>query len=299
MRLGWFCAASTKEMIRGGQYFLLAFILLRRTCYPFIGLITQKHFSNHFRLRALQQPSVEWGAKQNERFEIVSDVGIYNIREKESLLHLVLDGSLRSPSLRIFQNTNGPVPRSYLPSLFVLQDNAPIKSFIFYDLIEEGLRWYLDSGGRLSKMEFACSPSQCEVLTEMGFVKNNTAVDDLSRRKIRELYLPANFDILQPSAVQLKRFLEKRLSNSEGNSSTLYDIIGRLMHDMGDPRGAIDPYTRALQANPKSAATFRNLGSAYHAVGDTQLAFASYQQAIQLDPKGLSSLKYKIFILNN
>lgn len=123
----------------------------------------------------------------------------------------------------------------------------------------------------------------------MGFSRSNTLPDDPQRSALRSLYVPADYDILAPSAEQLKRHCEARLSRSEGDASTLHDIIGRIFHDMGDPRSAILPYTKALQANPKSAATFRNLGSAYHSVADNQLAFASYQQAIQLDPQGNAS----------
>jgi tetratricopeptide (TPR) repeat protein len=65
---------------------------------------------------------------------------------------------------------------------------------------------------------------------------------------------------------------------------TLHDVAGRLYHDLGEPKSAIEPYTSALVANPASAGAFRNLGSAYQAVGNAQMAFASYQQAIQVDP---------------
>jgi len=64
----------------------------------------------------------------------------------------------------------------------------------------------------------------------------------------------------------------------------LNDILGRVMHDLGDAEGAIGAYTNALMAVPQSAAVFRNMGSAYQAVGNMQMAFASYQQAVQLDP---------------
>jgi len=218
-----------------------------------------------------------------------SGIGIYKILDKDAILHLITDPQTHSTNLRIHQNTTGPVPRSYLPSLMVLQENSTTASVHLYNLLEEGLRWYLDAGGRLSRMEFACPAQQSDVFSKMGFSRSNTVPDDPQRSALRSLYVSADYDILAPSAEQLKRHCEARLSRSEGDASTLHDIIGRIFHDMGDPRSAILPYTKALQANPKSAATFRNLGSAYHSVADNQLAFASYQQAIQLDPQGNAS----------
>lgn len=212
--------------------------------------------------------------------------GIYKIFDKDAILHLTTDPQTYSTNLRIHQNTTGPVPRSYMPTLMVLQDNSTTASLYIYNLIEEGLRWYLDAGGRLSKMEIACPVQQSAVFSNMGFSRCNNSSDDSQKSALRSLYVPTNYEILIPSAEQLKRHCEARLSRSEGDAGALHDIIGRLLHDMGDPRGAILPYTKALQSNPKSAATFRNLGSAYHSVADNQLAFASYQQAIQLDPQG-------------
>jgi tetratricopeptide (TPR) repeat protein len=71
------------------------------------------------------------------------------------------------------------------------------------------------------------------------------------------------------------------------NKSLLYNILGRLSHDTGDFKEAIDSYTSALLLKPTDAAIFRNLGSAYHADSNLQMSFASYQQALTLDPTNI------------
>jgi len=73
------------------------------------------------------------------------------------------------------------------------------------------------------------------------------------------------------------------LVKHSNSSSVLFNIIGRLSHEMGKMEDAVNFYTLALRENPKDAAVFRNLGSVYHQIGNMQLAFASYQQALELD----------------
>jgi tetratricopeptide (TPR) repeat protein len=226
----------------------------------------------------------------------LSSSGVLKVDDETALLSLqVSSGQLKDDvsaylaSLKLYQSTSGPIPRSYLPSLMVLIASDLSSSSSVYSLIEEGLRWYLDMGGRLSKLELACATKDCTVLESLGFeaLDSNIIIQDEEKLSLRSDFQPLDFRILRPNPPKLKEHCFRRLSEAEGDVSNLYDIIGRIMHDMGDPRGSIEPYTKSLQSNPASAATFRNLGSAYHAVGDTQLAFASYQQAIQLDPNGL------------
>ena len=59
--------------------------------------------------------------------------GIYKVIDKDAILHLTTDPQSH---LRIHQNTTGPVPRSYLPTLMVLQDNSTTASLHIYNLIE-------------------------------------------------------------------------------------------------------------------------------------------------------------------
>ena len=188
-------------------------------------------------------------------------------------------------TLRILQKTNGPVPRSYLPTLMILDvvDKSVIDPVVVFALIEEGMKWYLDCGGRASRLEVSVPPTLVDVVQSMGFIRGQSQEEALQLRKL--VSYPTDYVIMTCDAPRLQTHCEERGAGKKGasNPHVIYDIAGRLAHDMGDPKAAIKPYTTSLQAQPQSAAVFRNMGSAYHAAGDMQLAFASYQQAVQLD----------------
>lgn len=195
---------------------------------------------------------------------------------------------------RLLQRTDGPVPRSHLPTLMVIDEvgnPSGADDAAVFAIIEEGAKWYFDAGGRASKLEISCSLAVSTILRSIGFEPAKESKDDdvlhLRSLDVRE---DDGRVILSCNPKHFKNFCEARILEADANKYRLYDIMGRLSHDLGDPQSAIKLYTSALQINPKSAATFRNMGSAYHAVGDLKLAFASYQQAIQLDEKGTPDL---------
>ena len=195
---------------------------------------------------------------------------------------------------RLLQRTDGPVPRSHLPTLMVIDEfeiHGEADSAAVYAIIEEGAKWYFDAGGRASKLEVSCSVAVSAILLRIGFEPAEESKDDdvlhLRSLDVRE---DDGRVLLNCNPKAFKEFCQARTLEAGANLYSLYDIMGRLSHDLGDPQGAIKLYTSALQVNSKSAATFRNMGSAYHAVGDLKLAFASYQQAIQLDEKGIPEL---------
>lgn len=193
---------------------------------------------------------------------------------------------------QILQKTDGPVPRSYLPSLMVIKHvdaASTVDSAAIFALIEESIQWYFDTGGRASRIEISCPDSISTVIQAMGFTLSKPS-QDIDVNELRDLDAQDGGGriVLSCDGALLKAHCEKRVLEAGANKFNLYDIIGRLAHDLGNPNDAIKPYTFALQANSKSSAAFRNMGSAYHAIGDVQLAFASYQQAIQLDETGVS-----------
>ena len=155
----------------------------------------------------------------------------------------------------------------------------------FFTVIEEMVRWYVDNGGRLSKLELYAQLARTDILNEMGFKLKEDNIDSFLG-KLKNL--PPYSDHVPFVCVneKLKSHCQARLKVEGVDTHSLYDLIGRIDHDSGNPKSSIESYTSALLANPKSAVTFRNLGAAYHASGDLQLAFASYQQAIQLDSSG-------------
>lgn len=194
-------------------------------------------------------------------------------------------------SSRILQKTDGPVPRSYLPALMVIEQSTgdlnPSAAAIFA-LVEEGMQWYFDTGGRASKIEVSCSSEISEIVQSMGFSTAGPSEDsDVLELRALDVQDGDGRVTLRCDPALFKAHCEARVQEPNANKYSLYDVIGRLAHDLGDPQGAIKPYTSALQVNSKSATTFRNMGSAYHAVGDLKLAFASYQQALQLDETGI------------
>ena len=208
------------------------------------------------------------------------------------------DAGAAQLSLRLLQRTNGPVPRSYLPTLIVIEQHgadttnvaAAASDLALYALIEEGVKWYLDCGGRASRLELSVPAALADVAKSMGFRQpQDPPAEALLLRDHAAAAVVADPAaprvVLACDAARLKEHCEARAAGQRGagNLHALHDIAGRLAHDLGDPRAAIRPYTASLQAYPQSAAVFRNMGAAYHAVGDMQLAFASYQQAVQLD----------------
>ena len=204
----------------------------------------------------------------------------------KTLLELSAGESKKEVSLKLLQKTNGPVPRSYLPTLMLLDqmEGSSVDPATVYTLIEEGMKWYLDCGGRASRIEVSLPTSFAEVVGAMGFKPPQDVHEEALQLRG---HAPSAGDrvIFACDAAGFRAHCEARIAGQKGtgNAHTLYDVAGRLAHDLGDPKASIKPYTSSLQANPQSAAVFRNMGSAYHAAGDLQLAFASYQQAVQLD----------------
>lgn len=186
-------------------------------------------------------------------------------------------------SVKWYQKTSRDVPRSYLSSLLLVGETSNRK--LVDEAIEQSLQWYLDNGGRIRSLYFGI-PSRSEraimeychdqVVAESRETQEQLFWDHLPDRSVARLADPR----------RIIAHCSQRISTGDGDAFVQNDIIGRLLHDIGEPKESIDYYTKALQLSPSSASTFRNLGSAYHAIGNLQLAFASYQQAIQLDPAG-------------
>jgi predicted TPR repeat methyltransferase len=200
------------------------------------------------------------------------------------------DERISSPlGLTIYQKTNGPIPRSYLPSILALQGgNSEIADGdTVASIMEEGIRWFLDGGGRPSQLIIAVSSQLVSDHVEsMGFDPiDASSINSEITALLTDSAVAYDHGLYRCNTAKYWDFCKSRQEQGRGNAFTLFEIEGRLMHDMNRPMDSIKPYTQALQLNPKSAATFRNLGSAYHATGSLQMAFASFQQAVQLDAK--------------
>ncbi len=213
-------------------------------------------------------------------------------------------------SARIAHVTNGPVPRSMLSSILLIEDirkdglarvQEEDQSAII-EMIERSLRWFMDSGGRIGRLSVAV-PSNIagmeRMLASLGYSESPLITDEYS--SLHDPVVPPSHKTFGCDAHKLLSFLTEKAAKDISNRSVEYqaqlnNLIGRLLHDLGRPQESVDYYTRALQLDNKGEAVFRNLGSAYQAIGQAQMAFASFQQAVQLAPDdGLVYLKLAYF----
>jgi predicted TPR repeat methyltransferase len=199
----------------------------------------------------------------------------------------------------LMHDTSGPVPRGTTSSIIRLEaasasgEAATIADEqAVLELLEGSMRWYLDNGGRISRLSVAF-PSDLGAVRagvgRMGFLAPPLFTDEFSALHGRAV--PASnpgYSVLGCEPEVLVSFLSDKCSRSgDGDKryrAHLLNLVGRLLHDTGRPADSIDYYTRSLQLEAGAASVFRNLGSAYQSNGNAQMAFASFQQAVQLDP---------------
>ena len=179
------------------------------------------------------------------------------------------------------------IPSSYKPNLLFLSEfdeDCNVTQLVnnFYDR----LNWYLNYGGRVRCLQLECPMKLYKVFSDMGYQNTNKCLSDIEKEFDISLESKRDSVFLSIDAGPLKIHVDEQVAKKNGDLHTLFNIQGRLYHDLGNFSAAIDAYTAALLLQPRSAAVFRNLGSAYHAAGNLQMAFASYQQAISLDQNG-------------
>lgn len=229
-------------------------------------------------------PALGTDTKERRLRNIGSEFDVWIVPNTQHLHSVVLRKDVQDLAVAtLSQDVTGKVPRGYLPAVLTLRvlQPADVEGEVggLRSLIDESLRWFLDCGGRVEKLQLsvdaAASETVLKTLSDMGFTATNAPSGE------GETLFAANAKKL------LAVYRQRMSSTSDGaDVETISDVAGRLTHGTGDARGSIEFYTKSLTVNPKCAATFRNLGSAYHAIGDMQLAFASYQQALELDPNG-------------
>ena len=74
-------------------------------------------------------------------------------------------------------------------------------------------------------------------------------------------------------------------SIAQGKTAKFYYKQGIEKIKLGDYRGAIADYNKAIELNPDDAAFYFNRGSATNKLGDYQGAIADYTKAIEINPK--------------
>ncbi len=85
---------------------------------------------------------------------------------------------------------------------------------------------------------------------------------------------------------ELQRSVEiLHLALDAGNTYWIvYDRLGQALLKTGDPSGALNAYSRALEILPRSYETAIGTGRAYQALGDLRRAREYYNRAITIDP---------------
>jgi tetratricopeptide (TPR) repeat protein len=68
-------------------------------------------------------------------------------------------------------------------------------------------------------------------------------------------------------------------------SAATHDGLGAALYNLGRPGEALAAYHRALELDPKSAVAHANLGTALLALGRPGEAMAAYRRALELDPR--------------
>eukprot|EP01031_Cornospumella_fuschlensis_P042856 gene42856-52366_t len=214
--------------------------------------------------------------------------------DSDSLLSLELSSAgsdNRGVRAAIKQHTTGKVPRASQPAALVVDAHELATNQDIFPVIEESLRWYLDAGGKIMHL-FVFAPDEIRShLEHMGYERGDHFLTHTSKNSplqlLNELVAKPKFKVFVPNVQKMLAHVQTRTQLKESlhpsHLCTLYDVLGRLLHDQGQFQQAIEAYTAALQHDNKGSSVWRNLGGAYMAAGNPQMAFASYQQAVTKD----------------
>jgi len=81
----------------------------------------------------------------------------------------------------------------------------------------------------------------------------------------------------------------KALKISPKDASALYNR-GVAKYDMGNPKGAITDYSKALKINPKYADVLYNRGNAKYDMGNPKGAITDFSRVLKINPKDVDAL---------
>ncbi|MDA1165597.1 MAG: tetratricopeptide repeat protein [Planctomycetota bacterium] len=76
----------------------------------------------------------------------------------------------------------------------------------------------------------------------------------------------------------------REILEAEPENGDAWRLLGTLMHQRGDSRGAINLLSKSLRFDPENADTFTNLGEAWRAIHEYERALDSFRKAIAIRP---------------
>ena len=95
---------------------------------------------------------------------------------------------------------------------------------------------------------------------------------DKDMKKLEVLYNSKEFYKLK---IEVNNLIEKY-----SNISTLHNILGLALQNLGDRNSAIVNFRKAIEINPKFFLAYNNLGNAFNDLGQYDDALFQYQQSI-------------------
>ena len=99
---------------------------------------------------------------------------------------------------------------------------------------------------------------------------------DKDMKKLEVLYNSKEFYKLK---IEVNNLIEKY-----SNISTLHNILGLALQNLGDRNSAIVNFRKAIEINPKFFLAYNNLGNAFNDLGKYDDALFQYQQSIKIKP---------------
>jgi tetratricopeptide (TPR) repeat protein len=101
-----------------------------------------------------------------------------------------------------------------------------------------------------------------------------------------------------PTDYQNRIAEEEKIVASDPKNLQAWIMLGNDYFDTGQPKKAVNAYSKALELKPDDPNVLTDQGVMYLQTGDNDKALANFEKAQQIDPKHLQSL-YNIGVVNN
>lgn len=130
----------------------------------------------------------------------------------------------------------------------------------------------------------------------VAILRGTKGVDKVAMGQKSRMALPETPPGPDPAEVNLKiKSLKDIVEKDPKNLPALVEL-GNLYFDTGQPKEAIEVYSKYLAIKPENADVRTDMGIMYRAMGDFDRAIEEFKKAAQSDPKHLNS-RYNIGIV--